>query len=167
VDETAGSPETPEPPEPTTGPGAGSGPDLVPLTVPRLLARGMARRCPVCGASGLFRRWFVLQERCPRCNFALEQRIEGHWLGSLGINIIVSFGALLVTVVVGAVITYPDIAVGPLATVAVAVAVVVPLVFFPFSKTLWSAIDLAMRPLEPDDDVDPRWIPPPAHRPHW
>jgi hypothetical protein len=43
------------------------------------------------------------------------------------------------------------------------VAVVVPLVFFPWSKTLWSAIDLAMRPLEPEDDVDPRWIPPTHH----
>jgi hypothetical protein len=27
-------------------------------------------------------------------------------------------------------------------------AVVVPLVFFPSSKTLWTAIDLLMRPLE-------------------
>jgi hypothetical protein len=31
------------------------------------------------------------------------------------------------------------------------------------SKTLWSAIDLAMRPLEPEDDVDPRWIPESTH----
>ena len=33
------------------------------------------------------------------------------------------------------------------------------LAFYPVSKTLWSAIDLAMRPLEPDEDVDPRFIP--------
>jgi uncharacterized protein (DUF983 family) len=148
-----------EPIEPPGDPGASP----VPLTVPRLLARGLARRCPVCGASGLFRRWFVLRERCSRCNFRLEQRIEGHWLGSLGMNTIVSFGALLVTLVVGLVMAYPDGGLGPLLVVSVTVAVVVPLVFFPFSKTLWSAIDLAMRPLEPDDDVDPRWIPPPAH----
>ena len=45
----------------------------------------------------------------------------------------------------------------------VATALIVPLAFFPVSKTLWSAIDLAMRPLEPDDDVDPRWIPPAHH----
>jgi hypothetical protein len=45
----------------------------------------------------------------------------------------------------------------------VATAVVVPLAFYPVSKTLWSAIDLAMRPLEPEDDVDPRWIPPTHH----
>jgi uncharacterized protein (DUF983 family) len=140
---------------------------LVPLTVPRLLGRGMRLRCPVCGGGGLFRRWFVLQERCPRCNFPLAERIEGHWLGSLGMNTIVSFGALFLATVVGVAVTYPDVDVRPLAAITVTVAVVVPLVFFPFSKTLWSAIDLAMRPLEPDDDVDPRWIPPPKSRdPH-
>jgi uncharacterized protein (DUF983 family) len=148
-----------------TDPADEAEPTPIPLTVPRLLARGLARRCPVCGASGLFRRWFVLQERCPRCNFRLEQRIEGHWLGSLGINTIVSFGALAVTMAVGLAIAYPEGDLGPLLVAAVAVAVLVPLAFFPFSKTLWSAIDLAMRPLEPDDDVDPRWIPPPAHHP--
>jgi uncharacterized protein (DUF983 family) len=148
-----------EPTVPAGDPGASP----LPLTVPRLLARGLARRCPVCGASGLFRRWFTLRERCPRCNFALEQRIEGHWLGSLGMNTIVSFGVLFVTMVVGVAIAYPDGGLGPLLVVTVSVAVGVPLGFYPFSKTLWSAIDLAMRPLEPDDDVDPRWIPPPAH----
>lgn len=147
-----------EPTEPDDDLGASP----LPLTVPRLLGRGLVRRCPLCGASGLFRRWFFLQERCPRCNFPLEQRIEGHWLGSLGMNTIVSFGALLLTLVGGLVLTYPDIAAGPLMATTVTVAVVVPLAFYPFSKTLWSAIDLAMRPLEPYDDVDPRWIPPPA-----
>jgi uncharacterized protein (DUF983 family) len=149
-----------------TEPGHDPGVSPLPLTVPRLLARGLAGRCPLCGASGLFQRWFTLRERCPRCNFALEERVEGHWLGSLGMNTIVSFGALFVTLVVGVAIAYPDGALGTLLAVAVTVAVVVPLVFFPFSKTLWSAIDLAMRPLEPDDDVDPRWIPPPAHPRH-
>ena len=41
-------------------------------------------------------------------------------------------------------------------------ACLTPILFFGSSHTLWSAIDLAMRPLEPSDDVDPRWIPPPA-----
>jgi hypothetical protein len=32
---------------------------------------------------------------------------------------------------------------------------VVPFVFFPLSRTLWMAIDLAMRPLDFDDGVAP------------
>jgi uncharacterized protein (DUF983 family) len=130
-----------------------------PLTVRLLLWRGLRRRCPLCGRGGLFTHWFTMLERCPRCGLRLE-RIEGHWLGALGMNTIVSFTAVMVAMVTAFLATYPD---GPLAVAVVVVvvtAVVVPLAFFPVSKTLWSAIDLAMRPLEPEDDVDPRWLPP-------
>jgi uncharacterized protein (DUF983 family) len=130
-----------------------------PLTVPRLLLRGLGRRCPLCGGGHLFRHWVTIVDRCPRCGFRLE-RIEGHWIGALGINTIVSFAAVLLAVVVGFVATYQDDSAWVAVGLIVATAVVVPLAFYPVSKTLWSAIDLAMRPLEPEDDVDPRWIPP-------
>lgn len=129
------------------------------LTVPRLLMRGLARRCPLCGGGHLFRRWFTMVERCPRCCFPLE-RIEGHWIGALGVNTIVTFGAVMASVVVAFVVTYRDESAWPAVAAIVVTAVAVPLAFYPVSKTLWSAIDLAMRPLEPEDDVDPRWIPP-------
>jgi uncharacterized protein (DUF983 family) len=127
-----------------------------------MLVRGLTRRCPLCGGGKLFRRWFTMVDRCPRCGFPFE-RIEGHWIGALGMNTVVSFGAVLIAVVAGFVLTYPD---GPFAVAVVLIvgtALVVPLVFFPFSKTLWSAIDLAMRPLAPEDDVDPRFIPGSRH----
>jgi uncharacterized protein (DUF983 family) len=133
-----------------------------PLTVPRLLGRGLTLRCPLCGGGGLFRRWFVMRDRCPRCGFPLE-RVEGHWLGALGMNTIVTFAAVLIAIVVAFLVTYPDGSTALALTVVVGTALIVPLAFFPVSKTLWSAIDLAMRPLEPEDDVDPRWIPPTRH----
>ena len=79
-------------------------------------------------------------------------------------NTMVSFGAVLVAVLVAFALTYPDGSTAAGVTAIVAVAVVVPLAFYPTSKTLWSAIDLAMRPLEPEDDVDPRYIPGSRHR---
>jgi uncharacterized protein (DUF983 family) len=133
-----------------------------PLTTGLMLRRGMTRRCPLCGSGGLFRRWFWIVDRCPRCGFRLE-RIEGHWLGALGMNTVVSFTAVLVGVVVAFLLTWPDGSTAAGVVGVVLVAVVVPLAFYPYSKTLWSAIDLAMRPLEPEDDVDPRWIPPATH----
>lgn len=129
------------------------------LTVPRLLLRGLARRCPLCGGGHLFRRWFTIVDRCPRCGFPFE-RIEGHWIGALGINTIVTFAAVMVAVVAAFVATYQDESAWAAVAAIVTTAVVVPIAFYPVSKTLWSAIDLAMRPLEPEDDVDPRWIPP-------
>jgi uncharacterized protein (DUF983 family) len=116
----------------------------------------------VCGSGGLFRQWFTMVERCPRCGFRFE-RIEGHWLGALGMNSVVSFALVLVAVVVAFVVTYPDGSTTAAVTAVVLVAIGVPLAFYPVSKTLWTAIDLAMRPLEPDDDVDPRFIPGSEH----
>jgi uncharacterized protein (DUF983 family) len=133
-------------------------PSPPPLTTTRLLWRGITKRCPVCGQRGLFRRWFTIVERCPRCGFKLE-RIEGQWIGALGMNTIVSFGAVLLGVIAVSIITYRGGSLTGAVAAVVAIAVVVPLLFFPTSKTLWAAIDLAMRPLEPDDDIDPRWLP--------
>jgi uncharacterized protein (DUF983 family) len=124
----------------------------------RMLQRGVVKHCPVCNQGHLFRRWFRMVDRCPRCGLRFE-RIEGHWSGDLGINTIVTFGALFLTLVVGLAVTYPDVPGVALFLTAVGVALVVPLVFFPFSKTLWLAVDLMMRPLEPGEAH-----PPPASR---
>ena len=115
-----------------------------------MLARGLARRCPVCGQGGLFTSWFSLAERCPRCGLRFE-RIEGHWLGAVGLNTIVSFSVLFVVVVAALVASHPEYDPVPLAVAATSAAVIVPLAFYPSSKTAWTAIDLAMRPLEPGE----------------
>lgn len=79
-------------------------------------------------------------------------------------NTVVSFGALLVTFLVAFALTWDERRGAPVFISAFAVALLVPIVFFGPSQTLWSAIDLLMRPLDPQDDVDPRWIPPPVKR---
>jgi uncharacterized protein (DUF983 family) len=116
----------------------------------RLLGRGLTRRCPVCGAGHLFRRWLTMAETCPRCGLRFA-RIEGHWIGAIGINTIVSFGAVLVAMIVSLVTTFPDFPLVPLMLGNAALAVIVPLAFYPFSRTLWTALDIAMRPLEPHE----------------
>ena len=116
----------------------------------RLLWRGATLRCPACGRGHLFRRWISMAETCPRCGLRFA-RIEGHWIGAIGINTIVSFTAFLLTTAIGLIATFPDFPVLTLILLNVAVAVIVPLVFYPFSRTLWTGIDIAMRPLEPHE----------------
>ncbi|MEL6981326.1 MAG: DUF983 domain-containing protein [Actinomycetota bacterium] len=113
----------------------------------RLLVRGATLACPACGARGHFRQWIRMSKRCHRCGLEFE-RIEGHWIGAIGLNTIVSFGALLVFLIVGVALTIPDIPVRPLVLGNIVVALVVPVLFYPASRTLWTAIDVAMRPLE-------------------
>lgn len=119
-----------------------------------MLVRALGLRCPVCGGGGLFgprrRPLLGLPERCGTCQLEFA-RESGHWSGSWGLNVIVSFTLLFVVLIAGIALSWPE---GPgwgLAVAALAVALVTPLVFAPWSATLWLVIDLALRPLTPTE----------------
>jgi hypothetical protein len=73
----------------------------------------------------------------------------------MAVSIIVCFGALVLGVGVGVLATVPDVPVAPLVVVLGVGAVVLPVVVYPVSYTLWQAVDLAMRPPGPGDPVPP------------
>jgi uncharacterized membrane protein len=93
-------------------------------------------------------------DRCPQCDFRFE-REQGEFIGAIGINTIVTFAVLLVVVLTSVALTYPDGLTTAL-LVALGTALVLPVFFYPFSKTLWIGINLAMRPLEPGE-ARPPW----------
>lgn len=126
------------------------------VTTGTLLKRGVHRRCPVCGGNKLFRRWVQMAEDCPRCGLHF-QRVPGQWLGSWFINICLAQFLVIVILLGGALASYPHPQIVPLALSGGVAMVVFPIWFFPYSRTLWLAIDLAMRPLEFDEGVDPGW----------
>jgi uncharacterized protein (DUF983 family) len=118
-----------------------------------MIGRALLLRCPWCGGKGWTKGLLHRTERCRTCGYKYERQ-PGFSLGATTVNIIVTFGLLAVVIIVGMVATYPDIALWPILIVALAVTVIVPIVFYPFSYTIWAAIDLAMRPLEPDELAD-------------
>lgn len=117
-----------------------------------LLWRGLTRACAVCGQRGLTRRGVALRDECPRCGFRFERK-PGHFVGAVGMSTIVTFGLLLVALLVGVAVTWPDVTAGPLLLVMLPIAVLVPLFVHPTAKTLWVAIDLMMNPVEPGEAV--------------
>lgn len=121
-----------------------------------LMSRGLLGRCPVCGSRHLFRRWFTMIERCPNCSLLFE-RVDGHWIGAIGMNTVAVMGLMLSTLFVVTMVTYPDPVPSALVWVEVSIAAAGPLAFFPSSRTLWSALDLLMRPLK-FGEVDPRVV---------
>jgi uncharacterized protein (DUF983 family) len=122
-------------------------------TTTRMVRRGLVRRCPRCGSGGIFRSYFHLAERCPRCGVRFV-RHEGFSLGSTTINMIVTFGLFLLIIIVGLIATYPHIEVVPVIIAGLAVAIIVPIVFYPCAQAIWSAIDFAMRPLDPVEEAE-------------
>jgi hypothetical protein len=93
-------------------------------------------------------------DACPRCGLVFR-RVEGQWLGSWFLNICVAQAAVALALIIGVALTYPAPPMWPIGIGTVVVAAVVPFAFFPLSRTLWTAIDLAMRPLEFEEGVAP------------
>lgn len=89
-------------------------------------------------------------EQCPTCGMRFE-RDEGFFLGAWVINYaavaLVIFAVLIGVIAVEA--TGHPRAVVPVVSGGMAAAVVTPIVAYPWSRTLWVAIELVMRPLEP------------------
>ena len=63
----------------------------------------------------------------------------------------------ILIVIAGVVIAYPHPPILALFVIGVVAMVGFPIWFFPYSRTLWVAIDLAMTPLEFGEGVDPQW----------
>jgi uncharacterized protein (DUF983 family) len=106
----------------------------------RAFVRGAMKRCPRCGTRGLFSSWFTIRDRCPRCGLRLE-REEGGFLGAMTLNYIVTAFAWVALLIVWLIVDLPDLHVAALTIASIAVAVLVPLLFWPFSKTIWAAVD--------------------------
>ena len=115
------------------------------LPMTTLLARGLRKRCPMCGRSKVFRSYFGMNQGCPKCGYTFE-RESGYWTGAMIVNIAVAevWFALLFGAVVLA--TMPDIAWVPLLIVALTTNGLLPIVFYPHSKTIWMALDLYFHP---------------------
>jgi uncharacterized protein (DUF983 family) len=121
------------------------------------LGRGLTRRCPRCGQGRLFVSWFRIRERCPRCALPLE-REEGALLGSISLNYGVTGLVFIVSMALWIALSAPDL--DPVVALAVGlpIVVVVPTLFFPFSKTIWAAVDLLLRRMD-REDRDEAWGP--------
>jgi hypothetical protein len=57
------------------------------------------------------------------------------------INYVVTVGVWLIVLVAWLVLDLPDVHVAALTIVSLAIAALVPLLFFPFAKTIWAAVD--------------------------
>jgi hypothetical protein len=87
---------------------------------------------------------------CPRCGLPLGQE-EGAFLGSMALNYGVA-GLIFLGILIGTVIaTAPEVPVVPLLLVSLGATAASILLFFPFSKTLWVAIDLLLNRMDRRD----------------
>ena len=114
------------------------------------LKRGLRKRCPRCGAKGIFSGYFSLRDHCPSCSYSFE-RESGYWVGAMTVNMAFAEVMFLVAFLAVVLATMPDIEWGPLLIVGLVTNGLVPVILYPYSKSVWMAFDLYFHRLDPND----------------
>jgi uncharacterized protein (DUF983 family) len=118
--------------------------------------RGLRRRCGRCGSRGILDGWFRLREHCPTCGYRFK-REEGFFTGVILVNFMFTLGVLWVLLmgfVLWRAAADESGTVVPSLVAGMVLAVVLPIVFYPVAATTWAALDLVMRPLEPEEEAE-------------
>lgn len=129
-----------------------------PPALPRprtLFARALRLRCPVCGGHPILLSWFTVAPSCPVCGFHLDRDEPGYWLGSYTVNLFATEGVWVAFFVGGLLLSWPTVPWSALLWGGIAVGAATPILLFPFTKTMYLAIDLCFRPPEPPELASP------------
>lgn len=111
-----------------------------------LLGRAITRKCPYCGGGNIFENYFTIRKICPTCEVEFE-REDGYFIGGYALNLVISESLALFLAVW--LLFFTSLRSAPLLTqeiVAVSLALLLPLLFFPYSRTFWMALDLTIHP---------------------
>ncbi len=117
----------------------------------RLFARALTLRCPHCGARGVLASWFKLARACPRCRIRLERGESDYFLGGMMFNIALAEGVFVILLIATLALTWPRVPWTLLEYGTPAAMVLAPVMLYPFSKLVWLAFDLMLRPVVPSD----------------
>jgi len=124
---------------PASGGGAGSGWGL---------GRALRLRCPRCGARGVVESWLRLAPVCPACGLRTDRGEEDHFLGAILLNFVAVEVALAAAGTAVLVATWPDVPWTGITVGGVVLAAAMPAATYPFSRLLYLAVDLRLRPEE-------------------
>jgi uncharacterized protein (DUF983 family) len=93
-----------------------------------------------------------MRDECPHCGLMLERgESSDFWIGAYVFNLAAGEVVALALPIAWVVATWPNPPWTRIEILAVVLAVALPVLFFPLSRTLWLAWDLSFRPFEPGD----------------
>jgi uncharacterized protein (DUF983 family) len=117
----------------------------------RLLKRALLLRCPHCGGKGIFETFFKLKPHCPTCGLRLERGEGDYFVGAYLFNLIAVELILFFCVCGFVYVTWPNPPWTLITYVTATLMLSGCILCYPFSKTTWLAVDIAIRPLSPEE----------------
>lgn len=117
--------------------------------------RALRLRCPHCGGQPIFVSWARLVPNCPTCGLNLERGEQGYWVGAYFFNLMAVETVFAVWVAGFLYFTWPSPPWLTFQLTTLVLMLVSPFLCFPFSKTLFLAFDLLVRPPTEEDFITP------------
>ena len=114
------------------------------MTFWRTVGRGLRLRCPSCGEGKLFRGWFTMAPSCGSCGLDLR-REHGYYVGAMYVN----YGAPAAVLLSVGIPLADRLSRWTLSVPLGLFALLFPLWFFRYSRSLWLGIDLYITSLAP------------------
>jgi hypothetical protein len=87
-------------------------------------------------------------KHCPTCGLPLERNEQGYAVGAYMFNIALAELGFVVCLIGGLLVTWPDPPWRLLMGVSLALMLALPVLLYPFSKTLFLGFDLLFHPAE-------------------
>jgi uncharacterized protein (DUF983 family) len=119
-----------------------------------MVGRALLLRCPQCGTRGVMQNWFKMKKRCPGCGLLIEREGNDYLSGSVLFNLVLAELIFAFVLVVYLLIVWPNVNWDTLGIAAPLGMAIAPFVLFPFSKLLWLAVDLSLRPAAASELTD-------------
>jgi uncharacterized protein (DUF983 family) len=114
----------------------------------RMIWRAIRRRCPRCGATGVWASFMRMQLHCPRCGLPLDRGESDYFYGAYLLNFMAAELVPVGVFIVALILTWPSPPWNTLMAITVVLAILAPILLYPTTKALWLALDLIFRPTE-------------------
>jgi uncharacterized protein (DUF983 family) len=108
----------------------------------KLVKRGLLLQCPYCGEGHIIKYPFWIKDCCPRCGYRFAPE-SGYFVGGYAINLVaVEFIGLAIIVII---LLRSNLSLFEQEALGIGAAILLPIIFFPWSRTLWMALDLTVQ----------------------
>jgi uncharacterized protein (DUF983 family) len=113
------------------------------VNIRQIFKSGLLLRCPRCGAGPLFQGFFTMHPQCLNCALKFE-REQGYFVGAIYLN----YAATVLIALPGYFVldVYAGLSLAQQLVLWVSFAVLFPLFFFRYSRSLWLSLDYFFNP---------------------
>ncbi|MEP6618133.1 MAG: DUF983 domain-containing protein [bacterium] len=116
-----------------------------------LAGRALRFRCPHCGKGHVLNRTGSVKHECPSCGLRFARSDDDYFSGAMFVGLMIGEGLFALSLLVVLVASWPNVPWDALTYGAPLGMLLLLPVILPFSKVVWLAVDLLLRPAVPEE----------------